>query len=88
MLIRKINSIVIFSPSQPLGWTKGQTSNYNQINSEANSNSNIYSPPNKDKKNIKTIKQFDDILSKKQINIHELRYLSWNGIPFGNLFLL
>lgn len=27
------------------------------------------------------IKKFDDVLSKKQIELEKLRTLSWNGIP-------
>ena len=29
------------------------------------------------------VKKFDDVLSKKQIEIEKLRNLSWNGVPSG-----
>src|SRR5262249_31314077 len=39
-----------------------------------------------DKKALKTIKQFEDIIAKKTVNLTELRHLAWNGVPFGMLY--
>lgn len=39
-----------------------------------------YSPSKTGKK----IKQLETLLSSKQLNINDLKKVSWNGIPFGN----
>ena len=31
------------------------------------------------------MKQYENILNQKLININDLRSLSWKGIPFGNI---
>lgn len=35
----------------------------------------------------KRVKQFENILSQKFINLNELKTAAWNGIPFGKLIL-
>lgn len=55
-------------------------------NTEANSPTSTSSRSSEDKKKLKIVKQFEEILSKKQININELKFLSWNGIPFGKSY--
>jgi hypothetical protein len=54
---------------------------------EGNSPSNSSTKSNEDKKTLKTIKLFEDILGKKQINLQELKSHAWNGIPFGKSFV-
>jgi len=34
-------------------------------------------------KNLRKIKQIENILNERMINLQDLKSLAWNGIPFG-----
>ena len=44
---------------------------------------NIANNPNLSPGEIKKIKQLENIINQKSINLNELRKITWNGLPFG-----
>lgn len=61
-------------------------SNTNGFNSSSqpdnNNTSNLSASP---KKTNKRIKQFENHISQKIVNLTELKSLSWKGVPFGKI---